>query len=79
MKVAPNKQLVFSLSLCYLGYRNTLTDVFQSCHPLAIIIVKKKKRIHISTSWLQCVQLEIAAVPVEISKGNTQGSSSFLS
>lgn len=66
------------MSLYYHGYNKTITDVFQSCHPLAIILLKKNERTHISTAWLQ--QLEIAAhVSMEISKGNTQGASSFLS
>lgn len=80
VKAALNKCLVLPMSLYYHGYSKTLTDIFQSCHSLVIILVKKKERTHVSTAWLQHVQLEVAAyVSVEISKGNTQGASSFLS
>lgn len=71
VKAALNKHLVLPLCLCYHGYTKTLTDVFQSRHPRAIILVKTKERIHISIAWLQHVQLEIATYgSVEISKGN---------
>lgn len=80
VKAALKKCFVLPMSLFYHGYRKTLTGIFQSCHPLAIILVKENERPHIFTVWLQRVQLEIAVyVSMEIFKGNTQGASSFLS
>jgi len=44
VEAALNKHLVLPIPLYYHGYSTTLTDVFQSCHPLAVILVKQKRR-----------------------------------